>query len=653
MAETEGTKQTCEFRAEVRKVLQILTNSLYTNKEIFLRELISNASDALDKLRFRQNSGEIPAESDLPLEIRIATDRDKKQLVVSDTGIGMTGQELADNLGIIARSGSEAFLAELEAHSAGGQKDGEEKDGESAPADASQIIGRFGVGFYSVFMVASKVEVFSRPAFGDGVCHVWESDGLGTYTVSECDDEEPRRGTRIVVHLKEDASEYAEKYRVDGAIRKHSGFVPFPIFVDDEKVNTQPALWREPKSSVTPEQYKEFYKSFTFDSKEPMDWLHINVDLPVQFQALLYIPDSKQDFRVREEELMGLDLYSRRVLIQHKNKDLIPVHLGFLKGVVDTEDLPLNISRETLQENHVLRKIRQTIVKQTLSHLEKMAKDDPEKYARFWDNHGTFIKFGLQDDFANRDRLLALLRFNSSSMEKSDDSTSLDDYMSRALEGQKIFWFVTAPNREAAKVNPYMDRFRRKGIEVLFFYEALDEFMLAGMGKYKEWEFKSIEKAEDKDLEAFPDKEEAAPKAAPLSDDDEKAFTDMVARMKEVLGDKVSDVIVSSKLADSAAVLSSPDGMTSMMDKFMRSMGKDESVPVKNLEINREHPLLRSMLRIYKADRDDAVLASMMTALFDSAQLMDGYLRDPHELASRSARLLEQSAAWYAEVRKF
>ncbi len=648
MAETEG-KKTCEFRAEVRKVLQILTNSLYTNKEIFLRELISNASDALDKLRFRQNSGETPTESSLPLEIRITTDRDKKQLVVSDTGIGMTEQELADNLGIIARSGSEAFLAQLAEHAAG-----ETTDGETKPADASQIIGRFGVGFYSVFMVASKVEVYSRPAFGDARCHVWESDGLGTYTVSECGDEEPKRGTRIVIHLKDDASEYAEKYRVDGAIRKHSGFVPFPVFVDDDKVNTQPALWREPKTSVTADQYKEFYKSFTFDSKDPMDWIHINVDSPVQFQALLYIPDQKQDFRVREEDFMGLDLYSRRVLIQHKNKDLIPVHLGFLKGVVDTEDLPLNISRETLQENHILRKIRQTIVKQTLSHLEKMAKDDAEKYARFWDNHGTFIKFGLQDDFANRDRLLALLRFNSSTMEKKEDNTSLDEYMSRALEGQKIFWFVTAPNREAAKVNPYMDRFRRKGIEVLFFYEALDEFMLGGMGKYKEWEFKSIEKAEEKDLEAFPDKEETAPKAAPLSDDDEKAFTDMVAKMKTVLGDKVTDVVVSTKLAESPAVLSSPDGVTSMMDKFMRSMGgKDDTIPVKNLEVNREHPLLRSMLRIFKADHDDAVLTNMMTALFDSAQLMDGYLRDPQELANRSAKLLEQSAAWYAEMRKF
>lgn len=639
-------KKTCEFRAEVRKVLQILTNSLYTNKEIFLRELISNASDALDKLRFRQNSGETPVEPDLPMEIRIRLDKDNKQLTIADTGIGMTEQELGDNLGIIARSGSEDFLAELAKHAADAEK------GEGKPADASQIIGHFGVGFYSVFMIASKVEVYSRPAFGEGSVHVWESDGLGTYTVSASDAAEPVRGTKIVIHLKDDALEYAEKYRVEGVIRKHSGFIPFPVFVDDEKVNTQPALWREPKSQITDDQYKEFYKSFTYDSKDPLDWLHISVDLPVQFQALLYIPDEKQDMRLREEEYWGLDLYSNRVLIQHKNKDLIPIHMGFFKGIVDTEDLPLNISRETLQENRVLRKINQTIVKQTLTHLEKMAADDPEKYKKFWDNHGTFLKFGLQQDFMNRDRLLALLRFNSSASDNNEENTSLDDYMKRGLEGQKTIWFVTAPNREAAKINPYMDRFRKKGIEVLFFYEALDEFVMDGQGKYKEWEIKSIEKAEDKELEAFADKEDDKPKAAPLSEEDEKSFSDLLAKMKEVLDGKVKDVIVSSKLADSPAVLSSEDGMTSAMDKFMRHMGKDNTIPVKTLEVNREHPLLRSMLRIYKADANDAILGNLINGLFDSAQLMDGFIRDPQELSSRNSKLLEQSAAWYTEVRK-
>lgn len=641
MSEATEGKKTCEFRAEVRKVLQILTNSLYTNKEIFLRELVSNASDALDKLRFRENSGDKPA-VDLPLEIRISLDKDKKELVIADTGIGMTGDELADNLGIIAKSGSEEFLAKLA-----------EQSGSDKPSDASQIIGHFGVGFYSVFMVAEKVEVFSRPAYGDGSAWVWESDGLGTYSVSACTDEEPKRGTRIVVHLKDDAMEYAEKYRVDNVIRKHSGFIPFPVLVDGEKVNTQPALWREPKSQVTADQYKEFYKSFTFDFKDPQDWLHISVDSPVQFHALLFIPDEELDFRgPQEDEYWGIDLYSNRVLIQHKNKDLIPPYLSFLRGVVDTEDIPLNISRETLQENVVLRKINQTIVKQTLSHLEKMASDKPEDYLRFWQHHGTILKFGVHQDFAQRDRLLGLIRFNTSASEDEDKVSSLDEYMSRGLEGQKTFWYVTAHNREAARLNPNMDRFRRKGIEVLFFYETLDEFVVSGLGNYKEWNFKSIENAEEKDLEAFPDKAGEAPKTSPLSAEDEKSFDDLIARMKEILGDKVKNVIVSTRLTDSAAVLSSEDGVTSAMEKFMRAMDKSTKIPVKTLEVNREHPLLRAMLTIYKGDAGDAVLASMVNMLFDSAQLMDGFVRDPQELASRSAQLLEQAASWYTQIKK-
>lgn len=343
-----------QFKAEVRKVLRILTNSLYTNREIFLRELISNASDALDKLRFRTSRGETPREPDLPLEIRITLDEKARTLTITDSGLGMSAAELAENLGTIAKSGSEAFLAELDAQAADGKA-----------ADAANIIGRFGVGFYSVFMVADKVEVTSLPAFGeDSQAHVWVSDGLGTFDVSPCEAGELKRGTRIVVHLKEDATEFAEKFRVETVIRNHSAFVPFPIFVGEDKINTQPALWREPRNSVTREQYDAFYKHLTYDAKAPLDVLHIAVDAPVQFNALLYIPDAAQDIFGMDRDYWGLDLYSRRVLIQHRNKELLPEYLAFLKGVVDTEDLPLNISRETLQENVVLRKIHQTIVKQ-------------------------------------------------------------------------------------------------------------------------------------------------------------------------------------------------------------------------------------------------------------------------------------------------
>lgn len=645
----ENGKKTRQFRAEVRKVLHILTNSLYTNREIFLRELISNASDALDKLRFRVNRGETPRQPDLPLEIRITLDKDAKTLTIADTGLGMTAEELAENLGTIAKSGSEAFLADLAAENAKHA----EGEADAATADAANIIGRFGVGFYSVFMVADKVEVASRPAFaaGDAPVHVWTSDGLGSYTVAESAAAEPARGTIITVHLKEDCLEYAEKFRVESAIRKHSAFVPFPIFVDGERVNTQPALWREPKASVKKEDYAAFYKALTYDTKDPLDVEHIAVDAPVQFTALLFIPDAAMDFFGADRDYWGLDLYARRVLIQHRNKELIPEYLAFLKGVVDTEDLPLNISRETLQENVILRKINQVIVKQTLGHLEGMARDDVEKYNRFWRLHGKVFKLGYHD-FVNRERVAALLRFNSSALADAEALTSLDDYMARAPEGQKTIWYVTAPNREAARLNPHMEMFRKKGIEALFLFEPVDEFVMDGLGSYKDWEFKAVETAADDALAAFEDKEK--PEAVtPLSEDDSASFDGLMARMKEILGDTVTEVRVSHRLADSPAVLVAPDGgMTASMEKLLKVMNKDDSLPVKILEVNRDHPLLRSMLRIFKADRDDRVLADMTRNLFDGCLLLDGYLKDPQALAARESRLLTEAAAWYVEVKK-
>ena len=400
-----------EFRAETRKVLNILTHSLYSNREIFLRELISNASDALDKLRFLQSQTQHEAirDADLPLEIRISSDKVQNCLTITDTGIGMTRDEMIENLGTIAHSGSEAFLKE---HTQTAE--------DGTTSDASNIIGRFGIGFYSVFMVADKVEVTSLSATGDGPAYRWISDGTGTFTVEEAPDQaDIKRGTTIRAFIKEGDKEFLEKYRIEGIIRTHSSFIPFPILVDGERVNTTPALWREPKFSIKKEQYDEFYKFLTYDQKDPLDVLHLSVDAPVQFNALLFIPDITKDYFGAYREHWGLDLYARRVLIQRENKELIPDYLAFLKGVVDTEDLPLNISRETLQENIVLRKISQTISKQILSHLEKMAKDDAEKYNSFWKLHGKVFKLGYSD-FVNRDRITPLLRFNSSAMEDAD-----------------------------------------------------------------------------------------------------------------------------------------------------------------------------------------------------------------------------------------
>ena len=437
-------------------------------------------------------------------------------------------------------------------------------------------------------------------------------------------------------------------------IRRHSNFLPFPILIDGERFNTTPALWREPKFSITREQYNDFYRYLTYDSKPPLDVIHLSVDAPVQFTTLIFIPDSEQDLFREQRDEWGLDLYVRRVLIAKDNRDLIPNYLVFLKGVVDTEDLPLNISRETLQENVVLRKISQTIVRQVLAHLERMAKNDKEKYAAFWKLHGKYFKFAF-NDFVHRDRVAPLMRFATTwdGGEKGENElTSFDEYLSRMKPDQKNIWYIAAPSREAALLNPHFERFRRKGIEALILTEAVDEFALEGLGKYKDHEFKSVEQATSADLDAFPDVEEAAPKAAPLEAEDKESFDKLVARMKEILGDQVKDVRVSDRLAGSPALLASEDGVSSSMEKFMRVMQKDDSIPKKILELNPDHPLLRAMLRIFKADPDNTLLDSMTRNLFDNTLLLDGYLNDPYAMAERSLKLMGEAAGWYADLRK-
>lgn len=634
------------FKAETQKVLSILTHSLYTNREIFLRELLSNASDALDKLRFLQSKGEAVRDDDLPLEIRISVNKDDGILEIADTGLGMTDREMIDNLGTIARSGSEEFLKDM----AGEGDRNAEGDAEAQAPSAAEIIGRFGIGFYSVFMVADQVDVISVTALGGEGPHMWSSTGTGSFSVRPLEGEEAsafRRGTVIRAKLKDDAKEYLEKHRLESVIRKHSNFLPFPILLEGERVNTTPALWREPKFSITPEQYKEFYSYLTYDDKAPLDILHLNVDAPVQFNALIFIPDAEQElFRDRHDD-WGLDLYVRRVLIERANSDLIPQYLAFMKGVVDTEDLPLNISRETLQENVVLRKISQTVVKQVFGHLEKMAGADNEKYERFWKLHGKYFKFAF-NDFANRDRMAPLMRFTSSA---SDGLTSLDQYLSRTKEGQKEIWYVAAPSAEAAKVNPHMERFRRKGIEVLYLLEPVDEFALESIGAYKEHAFKSVEQADAKGLEAYADLDEA-PAAEELSDAEKGSFDKLVERMRAVLGDRVSDIRVSDRLAGSPAVLVSPDGVSSSMEKLIRVMQKNESIPKKVLEVNPDHPMMRVLMRIYSDNAENPLVEEFVNSLFDNVLLLDGYLGDPYLMADRNLKLMDKAAAWYADLLK-
>lgn len=663
--------KTHEFRAETRKVLNILTHSLYTNREIFLRELLSNASDALEKLRFMQNTGAAIRNPTLPLEIRISANKDDNVLTVADTGVGMTEQDMIDNLGTIAKSGSEQFLKDhaptkpqtTNESEESGDADDEtivENDGtRDAASDATQIIGRFGIGFYSVFMVADKVEVTSVPAAEDqdATAHVWTSDGSGSFTMRALNKEEAenaQRGTTIKAWIKDDAKEFLEKYRLESIIRGHSNFLPFPIMLEEERINTTAALWREPKFSISKEQYSEFYKFLTYEGKEPLDVLHLSVDAPVQFNALLFIPDSSHDYFNEQRDEWGLDLYVRRVLIERSNNQLIPNYLAFMKGVVDTEDLPLNISRETLQENVVLRKIHQTIVKQVLTHLERMAENDKEKYAAFWKLHGKYFKFAF-NDYPNREKVVPLMRFQTSVTAESNDDTafaSLDDYINRAKSGQNEIWYVSAPTKEAAKVNPHLERFRRKGIEVLYLLEAVDEFALESLMEYKGHTFKSVEQADSKALDDFIDTGESVEKATPLSEDDSAAFDTLLASMKTILGSQIKDVRVTDRLGGSPACLVSPDGVTSSMEKLMRVMQKSDGIPQKMLEVNRDHPFMRALLRIHKANPDDALIPDMVNNLYDSTLLLDGYLNDPYTMADRTLKLLKDAAIWYADMRQ-
>ncbi|MDP2302303.1 MAG: molecular chaperone HtpG [Ignavibacteria bacterium] len=631
---SEPVTQKYEFKAEIKQLLDILVHSLYTSREIFLRELISNSSDALDKLRFESNRGTTILDNDLPSEIKITFDEKKLLLTVSDTGIGMTKEDLITNIGTIAKSGSSEFLKQLS----------DNKD------DANNIIGKFGVGFYSVFMVAKEVIIKTKSYKADSPAVEWRSDGLGDYQIFELN-EDIKRGTTIEIFLKDDAKEFAERYRIESIIKKHSNFISFPIYLDSEKINTVAALWREPKSSITKEQYQEFYKFLSYDSEEPMDTIHVAVDAPIQFNSLLFIPKKNFDFFGFNREDYGLDLYVRRVLIQHKNKDLLPEYLGFVKGVVDSEDLPLNISRETLQENVIFHKISTSVTSQVLSYLMRKAKDEPEKYAEYWKEHGKLFKLGYSD-FTNMEKYSQLLRFNSSFNEDASGLTSFEEYVSRMKEDQKEIYYHFGPSRSAVSVNPHIEIFKKKGIEVLYLYDPLDEFVMSSIRKFKDYDLKSVEQIEMKKLEKMKDVESEKPELEELSKQDNLQFSSLLENMKKILGDRVVDVKESQRLKDSPACLINNDEMmTSSMQKILRMTSKDTTPVKKTLEINKDHKLVRNMIKVFKANPEDEFINDTVEQLFETAQLLDGDLVDTHTLVARVNKMLEQSSEWYTSVK--
>ncbi|MCF6268406.1 MAG: molecular chaperone HtpG [Melioribacteraceae bacterium] len=624
-----------EFKTDVKELLNILVHSLYTNREIFIRELISNASDALDKIRFESNKGTEIFQNDLELEISVKGDEKENTLTITDTGYGMTKDEIIQNIGTIAKSGSAEFLKQLS----------EDKE------QANNIIGKFGVGFYSVFMVADKVEIISRSYKTDAKPIKWVSDGLGSFEVEEIDDD-IKRGTEIKIHLKEDSKEYAEKVRIENVIKKHSNFVSFPIKSGDDQLNTISAIWREPKSNIKPEQYNEFYKFQSHDFEDPFHVIHKAIDAPIQFNALLFIPKKNMDMFGFNRDNYGLDLYVRRILINHQNKDLLPEYLSFVKGVVDSEDLPLNISRETLQENIVFSKIASTVTKQVLTELTKMAKDDKEKYAQFWKEFSRIFKMGYAD-YANQEKFVDLLRFDSSANDNKEQLVAFAEYTERMKDEQKDIYYMTGSSRDALMMDPHLEIFKRKGLEVLYLYDPVDEFVVSSVNKYKEFELKSVDQVDLKSLEKLGDSEEKKDKAKELSKEDSKHLSSLFAKMKEILGDKVTDVKISERLEDSPACLVNSDNtMSASMQKMMNMMGNNETIPPKIMELNKDHKLVRNLLKVFKSDSDDKYIADVTEQLYESSLLLEGYLPDPHKLVNRINSMLEESSNWYTEVKK-
>ncbi|MFP4167661.1 MAG: molecular chaperone HtpG [Desulfonatronovibrionaceae bacterium] len=616
-----------EFQAEIKKLLDIIIHSLYTNKEIFLRELISNSSDALDKVRFEQSRSTELNDPDAQLDIRIETDKDNSKITIRDTGVGMTKQEVLDNIGTIAHSGSEEFLRQV--------SESKEKP--------ENIIGQFGVGFYSVFMVASEVTLHTQSATPGSKPVRWHSDGLGSYTVEEVD-QDMNRGTTIEVSLREDDSEFADPERLKDIIKKHSNFISFPIYVDEEKVNTIPALWKEPKFQIKKEQYKEFYQFLTYDTEEPFETLHVSVDAPVQFNALIFIPKKAPLFFDYQNMEYGLDLYVNRVLIQRENKDLIPQYLGFCKGVVDSEDLPLNIAREGIQQSALIRKISNNLTNQILSRLNKIAEKEPERYAEFWKEHGKLFKLAYTD-FQRQDKIKPLVRFNSSHLSDPFALTSLEEYKGRMQEGQDKIYYISGTTREAIESSPHMELLRKKGVEVLYLYEAIDEFLLESLGDYEGLQFTAAEHIDPAELDQKDgDKEEADKK-----EEKDPEIGDLLKKMQDILGDRVTEVRASKRLQTSPACLVNPDGsMSSQMQKIMQQINQDNSIPKKVLEINPEHELTRNLSKVYENDPDSEFVTKATEQIFESALLLEGYLKDPHALVNRTFDLLTQSSAQFA-----
>ena len=632
----DAQKETLDFQAEVSQVLNLVIRSLYSNKEIFLRELISNASDAAEKLRFEAISDDGLYETDPELRIRIETDQDAGTLTIRDNGIGMSRQEVNDTIGTIASSGTKKFLEKM----TGDQS----KD--------SQLIGQFGVGFYSAFIVADRVSLVTRRA-GLSAEHgvMWSSTGEGGYTIENI--EVPQRGTSITLHLRDDEKEFLEPYRLRSIIGKFSDHVAMPIemleeplpLTDEEKekgekekeptwekVNKGTALWMRNKSDITDEEYSEFYKSIGHDFEDPLLHIHNRVEGKNEYTSLLFVPARAPFDMWDREQKHGVKLFVRRVFIMDEADKLMPHYLRFIKGVVDSDDLPLNVSREILQHDKKIDSIRSANVKRVLDSLEKLAKKDADKYQKFWKEFGRVLKEGPAEDFANREKIAGLLRFVTTKSEGAEETVSLDQYVERMQEKQEKIYYITADSLSAAKNSPHLEIFKKKDIEVLLLADRVDEWLVSHLSDFKGKHLQSIAKGQ-LDLGELEDKDE--------KEQQEKAAEEhksLIERITNSLGESVKEVRASVRLTDSPACLVVGDyDMSQNMARVLKQIGQDAPMPTPTLEINIEHPLLQKM----ENEADEDRFSVMARLLFDQALLAEGgQLDDPAGFVHRLNRLM-------------
>ncbi|MFH6838730.1 MULTISPECIES: molecular chaperone HtpG [Providencia] len=617
-------QETRGFQSEVKQLLQLMIHSLYSNKEIFLRELISNASDAADKLRFRALSKPELYENDGELRVRISADKDQGTLTISDNGIGMSREEVIDNLGTIAKSGTKAFLESLGTDQA--------KD--------SQMIGQFGVGFYSAFIVADKVTVRSRAAGApadEGV--FWESAGEGEYTIADI--EKAERGTEITLHLRDDEKEFLDNWRLRSVISKYSDHIALPVEIEDkneedgtvtwEKINQAKALWTRSKSDISDEEYVEFYKHISHDYADPLTWTHNRVEGKQEYTSLLYVPSQAPFDLWNRDQQHGLKLYVQRVFIMDDAEQFMPNYLRFIRGVLDSNDLPLNVSREILQDSALTRSLRSALTKRVLQMLEKLAKTDAEKYQTFWQQFGLVMKEGPAEDMANGETIAKLLRFATTQTDSSVQNVSLEDYVSRMVEGQDKIYYITADSYAAAKGSPHLELFRKKGIEVLLLSDRIDEWMMNYLSEFDGKQFQSVSKA-DESLDKLADENKAEQEEA------DKQLAPFVERVKSFLGERVKDVKLTHRLTDTPAIVTTnADEMSTQMAKLFAAAGQAAPEVKYNFELNPAHPLVKKASEV----SDESVFADWVDVLLDQALLAErGTLEDPNLFIRKINELL-------------